>query len=79
MLSSWYSVYFVYWYRSTNTDAEGTSVEGKVCVQLYLLYWYRSTNTDSKFEQHGFRKAKNIQEKKMPRETVLALLQTSVC
>ena len=28
-------VYLLYWYKSTNTDAEG------------LLFWYKSTNTDA--------------------------------
>jgi hypothetical protein len=31
-------------------------------VTALLALWYRSTNTDSKFEQHGFRKAENIQD-----------------
>ena len=32
----------LYWYRSTNTDAEGAA-RCSVC----LLYWYKSTNTDA--------------------------------
>jgi hypothetical protein len=33
-----YSVYLLYWYKSTKTD---------VRYSVYLLYWYKSTKTDA--------------------------------
>jgi hypothetical protein len=33
----------LYWYKSTNTDAEWASTR----YSVYLLYWYKSTNTDA--------------------------------
>jgi hypothetical protein len=38
-------MHWLYWYKSTNTDAE-TAVEYCLPVHMYLLYWYKSTNTD---------------------------------
>ncbi len=38
MVGRRYSVYLLYWYKGTNTDAEGAAI---------LLYWYTSTNTDA--------------------------------
>jgi hypothetical protein len=61
------SFYLLYWYKSTNTDAEcidtvsasayGGSgrVEGLglAVMPVYLLYWYKSTNTDAEGQQAG--------------------------
>ena len=44
----YYSVYLIYWYKSTYT-ACGAYDESKSCrrYSIYLLYWYKSTNTDA--------------------------------
>ena len=46
------------WYKSTNTDAEGSSNGSR--YTFCLLYWYQSTNTDAKkaLLQHNYRNAK---------------------
>ena len=44
------SVYLLYWYKSTNIDAEAPSAcAGTLAdaVSVYLLYWYKSTNIDA--------------------------------
>ena len=43
-----YSVYLLYWYKSTNTDGmEAISPVRKLPrYSVYFLYWYNSTNTD---------------------------------
>jgi hypothetical protein len=38
-----YSVYLLYWYKSTNTDT---------ALSIYLLYWYKSTNADAPLLLH---------------------------
>jgi hypothetical protein len=48
-----YSIYLLYWYKSTNTDAAGGgglsggrrvhALNPTLC-SVYLLYWYKSTN-----------------------------------
>jgi hypothetical protein len=54
-----YSVYLLYWYKSTDTDASS-----RACFRysVYLLYWNKSTDTDANsracyssdaWEQHG--------------------------
>ena len=54
-----FSVYLIYWYKSTDTDASSPA-----CYRysVYLLYWYKSTDTDASsracyssdaWEQHG--------------------------
>jgi len=42
------SVYWLYWYKSTNTDADVSLLDanGRKCSVCWL-YWYKSTNTDS--------------------------------
>ena len=46
-----YSVLLLYWYKSTNTDAEdaprssGSTAAG---TKVQTLYWYKSTNTHSR-------------------------------
>jgi hypothetical protein len=55
-LPLWYSLYLLYWYKSTNTDAEEALLAKARLEQLqtaedpavYLLYWYKSTTTDTK-------------------------------
>jgi hypothetical protein len=51
-----YSVYLLYWYKSTNTDAKlrtaplcdaAQRVSCRLRYSVYLLYWYKSTNTDA--------------------------------
>ena len=50
-LADRYSVYLLYWYKSTNTDtcvsltADNLS---KLQCSLYLFYWYKRANTDAK-------------------------------
>jgi hypothetical protein len=44
--------YLLYWYKSTNTDAERAAGLPRQCppallVPKYLLYWYKSTDTDA--------------------------------
>jgi hypothetical protein len=51
-----YSIYLLYWYTSTNTDAKGAArlshndvavfVVGSL-LRLLLLYWYKGTDTDA--------------------------------
>ena len=41
--ASRYSVYLLYWYKSTNSDARRSAI--------YLLYWYKSTNSDAEGAQ----------------------------
>jgi hypothetical protein len=46
-----YSVYLLYWYKSTNTDFQKCAMASYVACaccrsSVYLLYWYKSTNTD---------------------------------
>jgi hypothetical protein len=42
-------VRMLYWYKSTNTDAEGASsfVQLASGAPVRMLYWYKSTNTDA--------------------------------
>jgi hypothetical protein len=44
-----YSVYLLYWYKSTNTDAsDALCLEGLAAsmrYSVYLLYWYKGANT----------------------------------
>ena len=44
-----YSIYLLYWYKSTNTDTEAGSQAGRrhARYSVYVLYWYKSTNTDT--------------------------------
>jgi hypothetical protein len=45
-----YSLYLLYWYKSTNTDAfiaDQPQLQAVAAASLYLLYWYTSTNTDA--------------------------------
>jgi hypothetical protein len=50
------SVYLLYWYKRTNTDAKGAAREAgggaRHCLlrasDISLLYWYKRTNTDAK-------------------------------
>jgi hypothetical protein len=52
-----YSVYLLYWYKSTDTDARcscmkstgarGSHPMARRGTPIYLLYWYKSTNTDA--------------------------------
>jgi len=42
---------WLYWYKSTNTDAEG-ALQASYALEndlhsVCLLYWYKSTNTDA--------------------------------
>ena len=42
------SFYLLYWYKSTNTDAEGTRAwQQSALYSIYLLYSYKSANTDA--------------------------------
>jgi hypothetical protein len=53
-----YSVYLLYWYKSTNTDAAASHLpplqskllKASTCnrYSVYLLYWDKSTNTDTR-------------------------------
>jgi hypothetical protein len=44
-----YSVYLLYWYKSTNTHAsDALCLEGLAAsmrYSVYLLYWYKGANT----------------------------------
>ncbi len=51
-----YSIYLLYWYTSTNTDAAAADADAAAAdadcftgtqVQILTLYWYTSTNTDA--------------------------------
>jgi hypothetical protein len=44
-----YSVYLLYWYKHTDTAAEGAAADGrrKSRGRLVLLYWYKRTDTDA--------------------------------
>ena len=35
----------LYWYKSTNTDADCRDKQAR--YSIYLLYWYKRTNTDA--------------------------------
>ncbi len=42
-----YSFYLIYWYKSTNTDAEGKRAwQQSVLCSIYLLYLHKSANPD---------------------------------
>jgi hypothetical protein len=53
ILLDWYSIYWLYWYKSTSTDAEGAALASSLNVilldwySIYWLYWHKSTNTDA--------------------------------
>jgi hypothetical protein len=42
-----YSLYLLYCYKSTNTDAALLPETISRRFSVYLLYWYKSTNTDA--------------------------------
>ena len=44
---TWYSLYLLYWYKSTNADA-GSKWASPNWYLLYLLYWYTSTNAGAR-------------------------------
>jgi hypothetical protein len=57
-----YSIYLLYWYKSTNTDAprrafsprldnSRTIFQGWSRYSRYLLYWYKDTHTDTSRNQ----------------------------
>jgi hypothetical protein len=66
-----YSVYSLYWYKSTNTDATDGIERAQELQQcrhsVYSLYWYKSTNTDA---TDGIERAQELQR---------CLLCVSIC
>jgi hypothetical protein len=63
------SLYLLYWYKSTNTDAAEEAGERRV----YLLYWYKSTNSEAA-EGAGERRVPDAQRRLYRRLLVVSYL-----
>ena len=47
-----YSLYLLYWYKSTHTDTKARQDSHQILLySIYLLYWYKSTITDTEARQ----------------------------